>query len=579
MAGMRIAGLPLPSPSRASRAEATTLLELDLTRGLVEAPPSTPLQALRERGTPSLRSVIDALRRAADDERVGGLVAHVGGAELTFAQAGELRSAVAAFRASGRTAVCWTESFGEWGPGNVTYHLACAFEEIWLQPSGDVGLTGVVAGAVFLRGALDKLDVEPQIGQRHEYKTAADTFLRTEMSDAHREMAERLAASATEFLVADVAADRGLTPEQVRAVIDEAPVTGERAVEHGLVDRLGYRHDVYAALRERLGGGTGAGSGSGDVELKYVERYGKGVGAAIKATATRGRPVIAVVQGSGTIHLGRSNASPLARSESIGADTFGAALRAAGRDDDVKAVVVRVDSGGGSYVASDAIRREVLALREAGTPVIASMGSVAASGGYFIAMAADEVLADAGTLTGSIGVLAGKQVLAEALGRIGVNVQSVSTGRYAEMFSSQRRFTDEEWARLGEWLDRVYDDFTAKAAADRGMGVEDLRAVARGRVWTGADAQRHGLVDILGGLDDAVGRACARAGLDRRDVEVRPFPRSNALARMMPAENSDHPAAMTASLAGAAGSWHALLEVLGLPPVGVLSMPVRWQLR
>ncbi|CAN5343917.1 signal peptide peptidase SppA [soil metagenome] len=566
---MRIPGLP----------EGTgTLLELDLTRGLAESPPSTPLQAIRERGTPGLRATVEALHAGAEDDGVLGLVAHIGQENLSLAVAGELRTAVSAFRTSGKPAVCWTETFGEMGGGNVSYHLAAAFGEIWLQPSGDVGLTGMTAEAVFVRGALDKLGIESQIGQRHEYKSAADTFLRSTMTDPHREMATRLAESGTEIVLAAVAEGRGMTVEAVRALMDDGPLPAARALSAGLVDRIGYRADVMAALREQLGE---------DVSLQYAERHGKGLagmlrsgGSSLVALPGRGsKPVVAVIHAAGPISLGRSTASPFASGPRIGSDTVGAALRAAGDDEDIKAVVLRVDSPGGSYVASDAIRREVLALRATGRPVVASMGSVAASGGYYIAMPADEVLASPGTITGSIGVLAGKQVLTEALGKIGVTRESVSTGRYAEMFSSQRPFTDEEWQRLDTWLDRVYEDFTAKAAEDRGMDVERLRAAAKGRVWTGADALEQGLVDRMGGLQDAIGVACRRAGYEREDVTVQTMPKLSLLQQLTPAESSEHPAAASASMGLPSGALDVLLQALGLPPGGVLSMPVAWHLR
>ncbi|MDQ4007097.1 MAG: signal peptide peptidase SppA, partial [Actinomycetota bacterium] len=483
------------------------LLELDLSRGLAEAPPSSPLEAARTRHVPVLRHVVEGLRRAAADPEVLGLVAHVGTQVPTLAMAGELRAAVRRFRRDKKPAVCWSETYGEMGPGNVGYYLATGFDEVWLQPSGDVGLTGVVAQGLFVREALDRAGVAPEIGQRHEYKTAADMFLRSHMTDAHREMAQQLTASAMETIVQGVAEGRGMTAEAVRAAVEQAPVHAEEAVRLGLVDRLGYRDEVYAALRDRLP----------DVRLRYVERYRRhpGSGPARRLTARR-RPAVAVVQASGPIHIGRSRGATPLRGASIGSDSLGASLRAAREDDAVKAVVLRVDSPGGSYVASDAVRREVLRLRESGRTVVASMGSVAASGGYYIAMPADAVVADAGTLTGSIGVLAGKQVVRDALARVGVRVESVSVGAQAEMFSPQRRFTEQEWQRLETWLDRVYDDFTGKAAQDRAMPVDRLREVAKGRVWTGADARGHGLVDELGGLDEAVDLACERAGLRRR---------------------------------------------------------------
>lgn len=569
------------------------LLELDLTRGLQEGPPSTPLQALRSRGVPVLRDVVEGLHRAAEDDHVVGLIAHMGAETLSLAQAGEIRDAVRAFAASGKPTVAWAEAFGELGPGNISYYAATGFEEIWLQPIGDLGLVGMTAQAVFIKGALDKLHVQTQFGQRHEYKTAANTFTQEGMTEAHREMATRLAESATETIVSAVADARGIDVEAVRAIIDEAPLHAPRALELGLVDHLGYRAQVYASLRERVGQ---------DADLRYVERYGKGpMGAAssvLDKIRAKGQPNVAVVHAAGPITLGRNSSSPFS-SASIGSESLGAALRAAGRDDDIKAVVLRVDSPGGSYVGSDAIRHEIKALRASGTPVVATMGTVAGSGGYYITMCADRLLAQPGTITGSIGVLAGKQVLADALGRVGVNVEHVATGRFADMLSSQRPFTDEEWALLNDWLDRAYDDFTAKAAEDRGMDVERLRELAKGRVWTGADALEHGLVDQLGGLEDAIDLACELASIDRAHTNVTSLPQSGLLARLMPAENSDHPAAAASTqvpsglaglLAGlrpagaGAGALAAVVDqVLGgeLRTAGAaaLTMPVTWQLR
>jgi protease-4 len=555
-------------PMRRRHPEAL-LLELDLSRGIVETPPVTPLRVVA-RPAPALRVLLDALARAQRDRHVVGLVAHVGQRPVSLAHSSELRDAVLRFRRSGKVAVSWTETFGELSGGNVGYHLATAFEEIWLQPSGDVGLTGVAARAVFLRDALDRLGVDPEIGQRHEYKTAADTFLRNGMSDAGREMARRLAESATETVVADVAATRGLDPASVRAIVDQAPLTAAQALEAGLVDHLGYRDEVYAHVRSRLG----------DVRLLYLERYGRlreRRGAMRRAVIRRDRPVVALVRASGPIHLGRAGSFPWV-GPSVGSDSLGATLRAAGRDSSVKAVVLRVDSPGGSYVASDAIRREVLALRGSGRPVIASLATVAASGGYYIAMPCDVVVASPTTITGSIGVLAGKQVIRDALGRAGVRVDSEAVGAHAEMFSPQRPFTEDEWARLDAWLDQVYADFTDKAATDRRMPLEQLREVARGRVWTGADALAHGLVDRIGGLEEAVGIACERAGLRRGDVDVRALPRVSVLRRIRPPESSEHPASAQMVpveqplLAGA-------LAALGLPPLaGALTMPVGWEL-
>lgn len=560
------------------------VLELELGRGLVEAPPTSPLEAVRSLNRPSLRTVVEALEKACDDEEVVGLVAHVGAWEPTLAQSAELREAVGRLREAGTRTVVWSEAYGELGPGNTPYHLASAFEEVWLQPSGDVGLVGMAGRATFLRGALDKLGVEPQIAQRHEFKSAADTFLRSAMTDPVREMLTRLVTSATDTLVADVAQGRGLTREAVRAALEAGPLTADEALERGLVDRLGYRDEVY----DDLGVGAGHQDRADAPALRFVEKHAGtgGLGGVLSGLAgsvpgTADTPVVAVVGAHGAIHLGRSGGANPLGGPSVGSETLGAALRAAGRDDAVKAVVLRVDSPGGSYAASDAVRREVHALRESGTPVVASMGSVAASGGYFIAMPCDRVLASAGTITGSIGVLAGKQVLRELLDKVGIARETVSVGRYADMFDTQRAFDDEEWARLEGWLDRVYDDFTAKAATDRGLGLGDLREVAKGRVWTGADALERGLVDELGGLSRAVDVACGLGGVERGDVHVRTYPRVSPFAALQQPENSEVPAAASAGLAFGEGPplLTRLLGAVGVAPTGVLTMGLDVRLR
>jgi protease-4 len=545
------------------------LLELDLGRGVQEAPPSSPLQALRSLHIPTLRSVVEALEKAERDPRVVGLVAHLGQWQPSLAQSAELRAAVQRLRDAGKRTVAWNEAYGELGPGNLGYHLASAFDEVWLQPTGEVGLVGLTAEAVFLRDTFDKLGVQSQIGQRHEYKTAANTFLESGMTEPHREMMTRLVESSMEAVVADIAASRGLEEALVRTAVEVAPLSSQQALDRGLVDHLGYRQDVYAAVR-----------GDDDsTDLKYVERYHKvgGLAALGDRVPGRGGPAVAVVHATGPIHLGRSGRSSPLSGPSVGCDTLGAALRAAGRDDDVRAVVLRIDSPGGSYVASDAVRREIEALRGTGTAVVASMGTVAASGGYFIAMPCDRVVASPGTLTGSIGVLAGKQVLREALGRVGVRRDSVSVGRYADMFSTDRPFDNEEWERLESWLDRVYDDFTEKAAVDRGMPVEDLRAVAKGRVWTGADALGIGLVDELGGLSHAVDVACGLAGVDRGDVTTRTLPKPNPLEALFPAENSE--AASAARLGEGIPLLDRVLRAAGLSAYGVLTMPYEFRIR
>ena len=547
-----------------------TLLELDLTRGVLETPPASPVAAFRARHLPTLRELVGALRKGARDDGVVGVVAHIGGSRLSLAQVQELREAVADFRTSGKAAVAWTESFGETGQGTVPYYLATAFDEIWLQPSGDLAITGVSVQAVFVRGALDKAGVIPQFGKRREYKTAADTFTEREMTAPAREMASRLAESAYEQIVEGIAVRRRLDSARVRELVDGAPLPAQVGLDAGLVDRLGYRSDVYDELEKEL---------RYDDRLlaeRYIRRGPRTLHEVRKNLPWPQKPLVAVVRVTGGISVGRNSNSPRGGAGS-GSDTVGAALRAVADNERVKAVVLRVDSPGGSYVASDAIRNEVLRLRSTGRPVIASMGGVAASGGYFVAMPADVIVAQPGTITGSIGVLTGKGVVRDALGRIGISREAVSEGANAQMYSAQEEFTDEQWARLEETLDRIYKDFVAKAAQDRGLPEDQLESLARGRVWTGADAHSHKLIDELGGFQHALTLACNRAGLDRDEIAVTSVPHRNLLSQLKAPTTTDDLAVSAAPLT-LDGLTTGLYSALGLPPAGVLRMPCSWEI-
>ncbi|MGW7684187.1 signal peptide peptidase SppA [Kribbella sp. NPDC054772] len=547
-----------------------TLLELDLTRGVLETPPASPVAAFRARHLPTLRELVGALRKAGRDDAVVGVVAHLGGHRLSLAQVQELREAVTDFRTSGKPAVAWTESFGETGQGTVPYYLATAFDEIWVQPSGDLAITGVSVQAVFVRGALDKAGVIPQFGKRREYKTAADTFTEKEMTGPAREMTSRLAESAYEQIVEGIAVRRRLDTARVRELVNTAPLPAQDGLDAGLVDRLGYRSDVYDELEKQL---------QYDDRLlaeRYIRRGPRTIDELRKTLPWPQKPLVAVVRVTGGISVGRNSNSPMG-GPSSGSDTVGAALRAVAANEHVKAVVLRVDSPGGSYVASDAIRNEVLRLRSTGRPVIASMGGVAASGGYFVAMPADVIVAQPGTITGSIGVLTGKGVVRDALGRIGISRETVSEGTNAQMYSAQEEFTDEQWARLEETLDRIYKDFVAKAAQDRGLAEDRLESLARGRVWTGADAHSHKLVDELGGFQHALMLACTRAGLDREEIGVTSVPHRNLLSQLRAPTTTDDLAVSAAPLT-LDGLTTGLYTALGLPPAGVLRMPFSWEI-
>ncbi|ETK31905.1 signal peptide peptidase SppA [Microbispora sp. ATCC PTA-5024] len=547
------------------RRTAPLVLELDLTEGLSEGPPADPVGALLSMRKARLADVLSGLKRARKDPRVTALIVKIGGNPLGLGMVQELRTAVLKLRAAGKRTVAFAETFGEFGAGTVPYYLASAFERVYLQPSGDVGLTGIALEQRFLRDALAKAGVEYQLGQRHEYKTAANTFTQNHMTEPHRESAGRIAESVTEQITSGIAEARSLDPARVRELIDQGPFIGVEAVEAGLVDALKYRDEVY---EETVGA---------DAHLLYVSRYAKT--ALAKRLPHPGGDVVALVHGTGMIRLGRSGRSPLGGGGAMGSDTISAALRSARRDEKVRAIVFRVDSPGGSYVASDAIWREVVLARRAGKPVVVSMGDLAASGGYFVSMAADLIVAQPGTLTGSIGVFGGKPVVGELLGKLGVVTEAVTEGANAGMFSTSREFSDAQWARVNAWLDRIYDDFVGKVAEGRGISRERAHELARGRVWTGADASGNGLVDELGGLEDALALARKKAGL-AVDAPVRTYPRLHPLERLRPAESSeDRSAALARVRLEAWGPLARLAGELNLPSYGPLVLPGWWTIR
>src|SRR6266581_775591 len=502
------------------RRTAPLILELDLTEGIIEERPADPLSAVvLARRRLLLADVLDGLRRARGDQRVRALVAKVGGRAIGLAMVQELRAAITEFREAGKLTFAWAETYGEFSAGNVPYYLATAFDTIYLQPSGDLGLTGIAVERRFYRGTLDRLGVEFQVGKRHEYKNAADQFTERSFTGPAREATERLTASITEQITEAIAARRQIAADEARALIDRGPFLSAQALDAGLVDALGYRDEVFADVKKQAGP---------DAVLQYVSRYRRS-----HALAERARKL------------------PTPRQESV-------AL----------------------IYATGPIRREVVRAREAGKPVVVSMGDVAASGGYFISMAADAIVAQPGTVTGSIGVLSGKPVLADLLGRAGVTTDSVAEGAHSAMFTTSRPFSEDEWALVNSWLDHIYADFTGKVAAGRGMTGDRVHELARGRVWTGADALSNGLVDELGGLDRAVGLARARAGLPP-DAPVRIYPKVRPLDRLRsPASSESRPAAPAGLAAGLlAEAWGPVWRLAaraGFAPHGPLMLPGSW---
>lgn len=491
---------------------AKTILELDLETNLLEYIPPDPFAQLSLKDTPQLRDLVEGLLKAADDDRVAGLIARVGQGGMGFAQLQEVRDAVIAFRASGKPAYAFSETFGEVASGNSSYYLATAFDKIFLQQSGDVNLTGLMFESPFVRGSLEKMGLEPRMDHRHEYKNAKNMFTETEYTEAHREAMDALMTSIFEGMVDGMAEGRGMSPDELRELIDGGPYYGQEAVDKGLVDVLAYRDEAYDAIKEAAGEGA---------KLLYLGAYRKRAGGLWDDGDD-----VALIHGVGGIQRGESSFNAMSGSATMGSDTVTAAFRAAVKDKKVKAILFRIDCNGGSYVASDAVLREVRRAQEAGKPVIVTMGNVAASGGYFVALSADKIVAQPGTITASIGVLGGKFLTAGMWEKLGMSWDSVATSANAAMWTGTHDYSEAGWERYSFWLDRVYEDFTSKVAEGRDLPLERIQEIAKGRVWTGAQAKELGLVDELGGFPVALELTREALGLDAgAPIELRPFPK------------------------------------------------------
>ncbi|OMC46287.1 signal peptide peptidase SppA [Mycobacterium sp. IS-2888] len=534
------------------------VLELNLRSVPPESSGFDPLAFITGGGRPmALRDAVAAIHRAAGDSRVAGLIARVQLAAAPPAAVQELREAVAAFTAR-KPSLAWAETY----PGTLSYYLASAFGEVWMQPSGSVGLVGFASSVTFLRDALDKAGIEAEFVARGEYKSAINRYTEGGFTDAHREAVTRMLESLQDQVWQAVAESRSIDPAGLDALADRAPLLREEAVASGLIDRIGFRDEAYTRIAELIGAeGISPESIDSDENAPprlYLSRY---AGAAQSRLAPalppipgrRPKPTLALVTVAGHIVDGRGGPQFLPFGASaVGGDTIAAALREAAANDAVSAIVLRVDSPGGSLFASETVWREVARARARGKPVVASMGSVAASGGYYISMGADAIVASPGTITGSIGVYSGKFVVRDLKGRLGVASDTVRTNANADAWSIDTPFTPQQRAHQEAQADLVYANFVERVAEGRKLSADAVDAVARGRVWTGADALERGLVDELGGLRTAVRRAKVLAGLDEdTDVRIVSYPGSSLLDFVRPRASSQPAAASLPDALGA----------------------------
>ncbi|GEO81610.1 S49 family peptidase [Pararhodospirillum oryzae] len=511
-----------------------------------------------------LFETVRALRAAARDPKVDGLLVHLGGTPLGMAQAQELRDAIHAFRATGKPALVFSETLGEFGGGTIPYYLAAAFDQVWVQPSGMIAATGFSLRQPFARGLLDRFGIVPEFETRKDFKNAASALTDHALTPPARVALDAVVQGWMGQVVAGVAADRGLEPARVQALIDQAPLLAEAAREAGLVDRLGYVDEVEEAMTQASGTPTRVSLGEYAADLAH-------------RPPVPGARKVAYLAASGPVVIGDGHKGPFDEEE-IDGRALAAAIDKVVENPGVAGIVLRLDSPGGSYVGSDVVWRAIARARGRGMPIIASMGDVAASGGYFIAMGANRIVAQPGTLTGSIGVLAGKVSFGKASADLGVTWDGVSAGRNAAFLSPVDAFDAPGRERLNAMLDAIYADFTGKAARARNLSPAAMEAAAQGRVWTGADAQARGLVDSLGGVEQALALVRVEAGLSSdTPLEITPVtpgtPGAWFLRLLARVDGVRAVAALVregAALEARLGPW---LDAVGVTEPGVLRMP------
>ena len=476
-----------PTPSH-------TVLELDLREGITDQTPTNPFAAFGGSGLSTLQ-VVDTLAQAETDNRVKALLIRLPEGGITPAAADEIRQAIRRFRRSGKVVIAHSQGFQPVGTAVSSYMIGASASELWMQNTAAFQLAGFSADGVFLGRAFSKYGLTPQFEQRYEYKNAVNEYTESDYTPAHREAMTAWMTSIYTSALANAAQDRKLTPRALRTTIEAGPWSSAEARQRRLIDKIGQVEDAQNEAKRRAGR---------NAEIVEFADYAASKG----ERAGSGRNAIAIIGGEGAINTGTGGGSPFGGGASIMSDDMAEAIYDAIEDKSVKAIVFRVSSPGGSPEASEQILAAVRAAKAAGKPVVVSMGDYAASGGYWISSEANWIVAQPSTLTGSIGVYGGKFVLADALGRFGVDMRNLSIGGdYADAFSPSQDFTPAQRAAFAAQIDRTYEEFIARVAAGRRLAPARVREIARGRVWTGAQARQIGLVDQLGGLEEAIAKA------------------------------------------------------------------------
>jgi protease IV len=467
-----------------------SVLTLRVAGELPDYSPDDPFKKYFGGPDQSLTGLVMQFKKAKVDRRIKAVLLDVNMSGVGWGKAEEIRDAIADFRSSGKPVYAYLE-FGL----NKEYFIATACDKIIVPPPGELFINGLAAEVMFFRGSLDKLGIYPDIYQIGKYKTAGDMFTQKQMTEAHREYINLMLNDLFNRYVNNIAQARKKTPEEVAALIDNAPYNALQAKDAGLIDEAMYRDEVENLMKTVVG--------QKQTDPLVTVRSGDYRDVSPESLGLNKGERLAVIYATGTIESGSSQNSPSGE-QSIGSDTVAKALNDAAADKTIKAIVLRVDSPGGSGLASDIIWRAV-EQANAKKPVVVSMSDVAASGGYYISASAAKIIAQPSTITGSIGVVAGKPVMRGFYDWLGISNEYVLRGKTAGMFRATEKFSDEERAKFEEWIKTTYyRDFIPKVAKGRSKDPEYVDSVGQGRVWTGSQARERGLVDEFGGLDKAI---------------------------------------------------------------------------
>ena len=456
------------------------------------------------------------LKAAKRDREVVGALIRVGGGDYGLARLQEMRDAILDFKSAGKKVICYMINSST---GNYT--LASVSDRIVLHPSGEVRLIGLRSEVSFYRGVLDKLGIRAHLEHVGEYKSASDLFTRTNMSEAHREMQESILDDLYDQLTQLIAEGRSWTQEEVKQLIDQGPFTAKQALENGLVDQIAYRDELEDIAKALIGKHH---------RLVKAQTY---LNTDVYTYDWESPlPKIAIIEATGMMVTGESFTDPLTGTTTMGASTIARSIEATRKDSSIKAVVLRIDSVGGLVIAADRIWRELIQLKSV-KPLIVSMGDVAGSGGYYIAVPGDVIVAEPGTITGSIGVIGGKYSLKGLYNKIGLHKEIIKRGKHADFYTDYSDYPAEERIIVQRQIQEIYDAFIDKVANARNMTREAVDSVGRGRIWTGRQAKEHGLVDELGGLALALSTARKRAGLENREVQLVRLPKQSLWSQLV----------------------------------------------